>query len=56
LTDLPEDADLEGLFSKIVDIYREDAKKSKNKRMGLDNILETVVFFVEKDEYPNFDK
>lgn len=56
LTDLPEDADIEGLFKKIVEIFKEDAQKSKKKRMGYDNILETVVLFVEKEDYPDLNK
>lgn len=56
LTDLPEDANIEELFKKIVEIYKEDSQKSKKKRKGYDNILETVVFFVEKEDYPDFNK
>lgn len=56
LTDLPDDADIEGLFKKIVDIYKEDAEKSKKKRKGYDNILETIVFFVEKEDFPDLNK
>ena len=56
LTDLPEDANIEELFKKIVDIYKSDAEKSKKKRKGYDNIIETVVFFVEKEDYPDLNK
>lgn len=56
LTTLPDNVKIEDLFKKIVNIFRDDAEKSKKKRKGYDNILETVVFFVEKDDYPDFKK
>jgi len=39
-----------------VNIFKEDSEKPKKKQKGYDHILETVVFFVEKDDYPDFKK
>lgn len=47
LLNLPEEADIEKLFKSIVDVYREDVEKPIKKRKGYENILETVVFFVD---------
>lgn len=47
LLNLPEEADIEKLFKSIVDVYREDVEKPIKQRKGYENILETVVFFVD---------
>lgn len=56
LVTLPDNDELDELFSRIVNIYKEDAEKPKKKRIGYDNILETVVLFIDKQDYPDFSK
>jgi len=54
LSTQPGDAKIEELFKRIVTIYKEDAEKPKKKRQGYENLLETVVFFVDQEDYPSW--
>lgn len=57
LTYLPENNDeIDDLLERMVNVFKEDAEKPKKKRKGYANILETVVFFLEKEDYPDYSK
>lgn len=57
MANLPkEDANVDELFQRIVDIFHDDARKPKKKTKGFKNLLEVAVIFIPDESYANLTK
>jgi hypothetical protein len=50
------DFDVKALFKKLVEVYKEDQEQENKSKCKYENILQTVIFFVNQDDFDRCSK
>lgn len=53
LINQPENADVNKVFKKLIEICKKDSELSELKQKGYYNVLETIILFVSDEDYPD---
>ena len=53
LINQPENADINKVFKKLIEMCKKDFELSELKQKGYYNVLETIILFVSDEDYPD---